>query len=141
MNDWFSTHAARIARLAVVYILLMLTLTAIGLAISFKVTSNHVDEGLRDASVSACQRGNVVRLVATTSLNTLADIQIDVIQQQIAQTSAIPPKFFPSIPPAQFHRLVREQNTKARDQIDRLQQLEHAVTLAFAPVDCSSVNG
>lgn len=73
---------------------------------------------LRDGLVTSCERGdNPLR----------AAVQM-MLREQIERAESTPARFFPDVPPAVFHRLVREQVEATRAAIRRI-----------APVDCAAL--
>lgn len=119
------------------YLIVAITLLLLATPAAYYVQGNHADEGLRAAQARSCDASNAVRHVADQAITTLGDIQIDVLNDQIAQNASIPPKFFPSIPRRQFHRLQRVQARKERGHIEEIRRLERTVGRVFAPRPCS----
>ena len=71
---------------------------------------------IRAAQVKVCEDS----LSPTGVRGIVAAIQ----EQQIAQSEAISPKLFPSIPPKQFKKLVAESNEIRREQVDALRGVD-----------------
>lgn len=137
----------RLQRAVVPYILIVLTLIAIGTAVTFGVQarrdaaqSAETDASIRAAAIANCDRQNQVRHVAQVAVTTLAGVQIDGLQQQIKTSHAVPPRFFPNIPPAKFHALIRAQNHDRRVNIRALKQIKDAARDSFHATDCQTAN-
>lgn len=137
----------RLQRAVVPYILVVLTLIAIGTAVTFRVQaardadqSAAADHAIHHAAIQNCLRQNEVRRVAKHAIFTLADAQIDALQQQIRQSKAIPPRFFPSIPPVAFRKLINKQIRQQRSTIADLNAIKVQARDSFAATDCQAAN-
>lgn len=138
---------ARLQRAVVPYILIVLTLIAIGTAVTFGVQARRdaaqsasADAAIRTAAIANCERQNEVRKVARIAVVTLAHVQILGLKQQIATSHAIPPKFFPDIPPRRFRALIHAQNSDRRANIRALKQVQSETRTSFQAADCTAVN-
>lgn len=137
----------RLQRMVVPYILVILTLIAIGTAVTFRVQagrdasqSAEADAAIRAAAIANCRRQNEVRRIARIAVVTLATVQIESLQDEIDRSHSIPPRFFPNIPPARFHKLIQKQNSDRRHSIRRLVDVKHAAYRSFRDTDCQAAN-
>jgi hypothetical protein len=62
-----------------------------------------------------------------TNGNPLREVVQDILQEQIDSSNRLSPSYFPGIPVAQFHRLVREQREANEMKIKKI-----------APINCAS---
>jgi hypothetical protein len=142
-----SSIPPRLQRAVVPYVLVVLTLIAIGTAVTFRVQADRdaaqsaaADAAIHHAAIQSCHKSNEVRRVALVAIDTLADAQIDALDQQIKQSKAIPPKFFPAIPPKQFQKLINQQTVQQRATIADLHAIKRQAHDSFAPTDCLAAN-
>lgn len=138
---------SRLQRLVVPYILAVMTLIAIGTIIIYPVQARRdasqsadSDAAIRDAAIANCQRQNEVRQIARVAIVTLAGVQIDSLHDEIATSHSIPPHFFPDIPPAQFRKLIQQQNSDRRQSVRRLVDVKRAARRSFRETDCQAAN-
>jgi hypothetical protein len=118
------------------YVLIVLTVLAIAAPVAYFTETTHTTAALHRSDIHSCHRSNVVRSTARRAISALTDVQVDVLRDAVAQNQAIPPRFFPSIPPAQFHRLVREQNAQRLADVRKLDRLEAEVQRTFRVRPC-----
>lgn len=82
------------------------------------VTWHEVDkveqfsEDLRGYAILACERNNDIRAVVR-----------GIVEAEVEQSSNLPPSFFPSIPPAEFRRLLEEEAARARASLRQLRPI------------------
>jgi hypothetical protein len=73
--------------------------------------SRSTTAGIHDGLVNSCQR------VGTPTQAVLGSL----IRDQIRQSQAANPKYFPSIPRAEFKRLVKEQEQRLEHRLDQVE--------------------
>jgi len=134
-------HRTRRANVLATYIVIVLTLIAIGLAVTFRLQSVHTDDALQTSLLEGCARGNTLRLAVTHFVDVQVNTQVTAITTQLAQSKSIPPKFFPSIPPKRFAQLQRQAADQAHDSIATLRQADALVQAALHPLDCQAIYG
>jgi len=115
---WFDRHRPKnVGRFVTPYLVAGMSILLILGLIRVDETNTFATE-LRDGLVTNCeQSGNPLRTAVQMML-----------REQIKQAESTPARYFPDVPPAVFHRLVREQVEATRAAIRRI-----------APVDCAAL--